>query len=136
MKLLAFKHERKDKARNHRIEREDWEFSSTKFIIYALVFVGIVFLLSDRLVPAQKEMEYTKPQTYNICYERSAIKYYDNVIDKVLIRDGYKYCDTFPMKGTGEGEWSCYDDDCGTQFNQQRDDKQFDKLLGIRYFIR
>ena len=116
-------------------DKDPARFDTAKYYFIAIVIVVSFIYLWEIAVP-NRTYEVEEVKTYTICSERGAIEYYDKVIDKVLIRDGYKDCETYPMQGTWDPEWSCYWSGCKFPYSQSYEDKEFEKLIGIRYFIR
>lgn len=144
MNKFVFKREPKlpkIKRQREPIILEDWEkqFDAGlwKYILVVFLVMLVVFFTAGvcwRFDPAKKQVE--EMPTYTIHYEAPTTKYYDRELDKVLIKEWYKYSEQYAFAWTGSLEWSCVDTECNFASTPEQIDKEFYASVGTRYFIR
>ena len=112
------------------------------FFVFGLImilFLSMAFWAKNVKRDSEKIDKWSWLQ-YTICYWRSDITYYDKLEDLVLVNPWRKECVTYNQtKANWTWYWSCYDTWCWKPYSiadYEARDKEFMRLVGIRYFIK
>lgn len=98
--------------------------------VLVLVIIS-AFVFKDHAHKAPKEQ-----LTYQVCSEAPSMDYRDKTDGKIRTLNGYKYCETLPMQGTGNGYGSCENTGCNFAGSQEQTYKERKKEIGLIHFIR
>lgn len=139
LKFVFIREPKKLKPKDYNISEPVIIYDEHQINYFKFWIITITIIISIRYiwwVIKPEKQELIEPQTYTKCYQRGDVKYYDKLLDKVLIRPWYNYCERSLTEWTWSLEGSCVDTGCNMWINLQVEDEEWSKLVGKRYFIR